>query len=162
MIAIGYNVFDYTLPDGMDVVRFRQQLARAMRYIEKSSAGNVRFLHRGLELQKGNVKPVSCARFVNIGFENLPATSGAGEWSRLEANSGLVDSIAFASNAKWSRGWWDKVLSFKPDLYTVAIHELGHLLGLPHNEESESVMSTGARFSTFSPREIHHLQTMQP
>lgn len=30
MIAIGYNVLDYTIPDGMDVVRFRQQLARAI------------------------------------------------------------------------------------------------------------------------------------
>ena len=162
MINIGYNMLDYTIPDGMDVVRFRQQLARAMRYVEKSSKGNVRFLHRGIELQNGKVKPVNSTRFVNIGFEALPAASGAGEWSRLAAKSGMVDSIAFAANVKWARGWWDKVLSFKPDLYTVAVHELGHLLGLPHNEESESVMSTGARFSTFSPREIHHLQTMQP
>lgn len=165
MILIGYNFIDYTIPDHMDWVKFRAQVARAMRYVEKASKGNVKFLHRGLEMVKGDVVSVQTTAFVNIGFEDLPDARAVGEYSRTVTDrQTVVRSIAFDTKTQWCRGWWDRLFSFRPDFYAVAVHELGHLLGLDHNHylDSESVMSEGARFSEFDEREIEHLRTMKP
>ena len=79
-----------------------------------------------------------------------------------KADGAVVQSIAFDPRVTWATRWWHKWTTKRPELYVVAVHEIGHLLGLPHNDLpwDESVMTEGARFHEFSPREIDHLQRL--
>jgi hypothetical protein len=45
-------------------------------------------------------------------------------------------------------------------LRMVALHEVGHALGLPHSEDPKDVMHPGSRNSVLSPRDVRSLQEL--
>lgn len=149
-----YSLIEHTVPDHIDRVWFIANVARAMRYVEKASGEVVRFTHRGF-LRPGEM--FNAAQHVNVGFDDLgDVRKRIGEQSTING----VKSIAFDPTAKWGTNWFQRVILGRQDLYAIAVHELGHLLGLEHNDRigERSVMEPNPTFAEFSPREIEKLK----
>lgn len=149
-----YNIIERTIPPTMDRMNFIAAIARAMRYVERVTEERVRFTHRGF-LKPGEV--VDAKHHVNIGFDELgDTTKRIGEHNMING----VNSIAFDPNVKWGWNWFQRVILGRQDLYTIAVHELGHLLGLGHNIRlgERSVMEPFPSVAEFSPGEIAQLK----
>lgn len=149
-----YSIIESTIPDHIDRVWFIANVARAMRYVEEVSGEAVRFTQRGFLKPDEAFNP---AQHVNIGFDDLgDITTRIGQQSHWNG----VKSIAFDPTAKWGTNWFQRFVLGRQDLYAIAVHELGHLLGLEHNERigERSVMEPNPVFAEFSHGEIEQLK----
>lgn len=147
---------EHTIPVHVDRVWWIAQVAKAMRYVERASGEAVRFLHRGA---MNHAEAAGMADHVNIGFDDLGNTDRViGQQSKWNG----VKSIAFDPSVKWAKNWFQRFILGRDDLYTIAVHELGHLLGLPHNESlgERSVMESNPVFAEFSLTEIAQLKRL--
>lgn len=139
-----YTIITRTIPAAIDPVDFYLIVGRAMRYVEKSSGDQVRFTPMEAEN----------TRHVNIGFGEICAPGKIAE----QAVRNTTTSICFDSKTKWGTKWHHKWFTRRPDLYTLAVHELGHLLGLHHSTyDDPSVMDESPLFAEFSEREKEQL-----
>lgn len=154
-MTLTYRIEESTLPTGIDPLAFRRTLARAMRYVEKVCDGQVRFRDLAAMSSVERLKNGFGDKSLRIGFDDMLPLSAAA--SQMQRNG--VTSIGFNPGFGWALKWWQQWFSHRQDLYTVAVHELGHLLGLKHNmeEDSESVMCPTPVVSTFDNFETAQL-----
>lgn len=142
-----YKLILDTLPKGVSEDDFRRIITRAAGYMKWATNGRVEF-------QEVLSVPARNEWHVNIGFDELRG-GACGNYMNLNG----VKSIGFDPTWKWSTRWWHVLFSKRQNLYAVAVHELGHLIGLKHvPQEWASVMSPHPAFGEFTDIELAELR----
>lgn len=154
-----YSIAHSTIPAGIDALWFLGEIARALRYVEKAADERVKFVPITM-LAQASAMTKQRKGHVNIGWDAGEGIEVGQYWANRNADGRVVHSIAFDPREKWATRWWHKWTSKRREIVVVAVHEIGHLLGLPHNDLpwDESVMTEGSRYHEFSAREIERLK----
>ncbi len=153
-----YSIQFHTFPKDIDRAEFIRAFARACRYVESVCKGQVRFTDRATIDGRVFVE-VGGGLHVNVGFDDQQAEGKIANQLNVAHEDGrVVHSIAFDPRMKWATTWFHRWFTWRADLYVVAVHELGHLLGLRH-AEGESVMNPNPVVGTFS--EVEKLQLLR-
>lgn len=156
-----YSVIHSSIPANVDALWFLRELSRALRYVETASGEAVRFIPI-TALAQASAMTKQRKGHVNIGWDDSEGIEVGQHWANRVDASRVVQSIAFDPRETWATKWWHKWTKKRRELIVVAVHEVGHMLGLEHNDLpwDESVMTPGARFHEFSEREIERLKGM--
>lgn len=160
MLKWTYSLIESTIPAGINPAAFAACVRKAMDRTQAAAGGQVTFE----EAPQAPSSKLQASPHVNIGFELLSGARQSGsKMTATRPDGAQVHSIAFDTRWKWAVTAWQRAirgLTGRQCLLTVAMHELGHLLGLEHSDDEWSVMHTPplqAQFSEFDKMELIYL-----
>lgn len=132
-----------TAVPGHSLKRVKTDWMRALREVEKQIGRDV--------LQFVEADNAMGWDVLSVGFEKLEMYPA--RIADYHVRNGRK-SIAFALQEKWATGWLDQVLHpGRPRLKLLAMHEIGHWIGLGHTSDQTSVMHPRPTVDFFTDRE---------
>lgn len=150
------RIHDDTIPPGIDPLWFRREFGRACRYLEKVTDEGVRILDSAAVSAVDRLK-FSARQWLHVGFGDMEHAGDARIGEKRRRSDG-AQSITFDSATKWATRWWHGWFTNRQDLYTIAVHELGHAFGLQHApQDFGSVMAPNPANPEFSASEREQL-----
>jgi hypothetical protein len=142
--AVAYRISDAETTNGVSVGQFDQAIARAAASWEAVASADVHFTRQGLTSSRPSDDDASNV----FGFErraDLERTLAVTSYTIDIINGRIIEAdIEFNAAQPWSVAETGSTTGF--DLQAVALHELGHVLGLGHSAIGETeVLGTGRR-----------------
>lgn len=139
-----------TVPPGHSLKRVKADWLRALREVEKQIGRDVL---KFMEADNAIAIDVLSVGFARV--EKYPSRI-----ADYQVHNGRK-SIAFASQEKWATGFIDGVLHpSRPRLKLLAMHEIGHWLGLGHTNDQTSVMHPRPIVDFFADWEIEEAREL--
>jgi predicted Zn-dependent protease len=135
--AVIYSIDTTNLPKGS-----RACIEWALNQWEISTSGQVQFYEH--------------PRTSTLMFSSGKPPDGAQAWRFPLGND--AHSIVFDPSLKWATTWWHRFTGRTPDMRRLALHEIGHALGIiEHSDDPTSIMHarpTASRIDAVSVRAI--------
>lgn len=143
-MTLEYSIHYPSMPSYMSYHGLRDAIASGLSYVNRVTSDRVKFRQVPYSLQNGS-------HVVHFGFEDYgPEDDSVGNW---ELNNGR-HSVSFNTRYKWRTHWLQMLLGRNYSIRDTTIHEVGHLLGLPHSDDYGSVMHSEPKYNTFTSNDL--------